>query len=145
MCEINLTDYLDMMTGRKMTGKKTFEDKLKSVLRYPEMIEAIADVLDYGVEKGYPDENWLLPDGKTMSRKANFDSMSHHNALYFSNAGLDESGLDHRAHLGTRALMGLTRTKRGIVHPDDQIKVTLNKVLQTVQEFNLGFDNDEEN
>ena len=52
--------------------------KLQSVLRYPEMIEAIADVLDYGVKKGYPDENWLKPDGKTMSRKDNFDSKQGH-------------------------------------------------------------------
>lgn len=103
----------------------TFDEKLQSVLRYPEMIEAIADVLEYGVQKGYPDENWLKPDGKTMSKKSNFDSKSHHSAHHFSGQLLDESGLYHLAHEGTRSLMELTRLKRGIHHPDD-VKVTYN-------------------
>lgn len=101
---------------------KSFEEKLRSVLRYPEMIEAIADVLDYGVQKGYPDENWLQPEGKTMSKKANFDSMNHHGALHFAGILIDESGLYHLAHKMTRAGMELTRIKRGIIHIDDMEK-----------------------
>lgn len=102
---------------------KSFSEKLQSVLRYPEMIEAIADVLDYGVQKGYEDENWLKVDGSTMSKKENFDSKSHHGALHFSGKLTDESGLFHLAHEGTRALMELTRLKRNIIHPNDEINI----------------------
>lgn len=97
-----------------------FEDALRSVLRYPEMIVAIAEVLDHGVQKGYPDENWLKPDGKTMSRKANFDSKNHHAASHFAGQSIDkDSRLLHLKHEGTRALMEVVRVERGIVHPDD--------------------------
>lgn len=106
---------------------KTFSEKLQSVLRYPEMIEAIADILDAGVKQGYPDENWLKPDGSTMSRKANYASKTRHSALHFSGQMTDtKSGMYHLAHDGTRSLMELTRIKRGIEHPD-------NLELQTIQ------------
>jgi hypothetical protein len=104
--------------------QKTFQEKLQTVLKYPEMIEAIADVMQAGIDKGYEPEDWLKPDGKKQSLKENFDSMSHHNALIFSGEFIDkESGLDHGKHLATRALMGVVRRARGIVHPDDQEKV----------------------
>ena len=97
----------------------SFAQKLSLVLKYPEMIEAIYDVLDYGIKKGYDAENWLESAGKRMSRKENSDSMFHHLGRYYAGEEKDESGLDHRAHLATRALMGLTRKKRGIEHQDD--------------------------
>jgi hypothetical protein len=99
---------------------KTFQEKLDLVLQYPEMIEAIADVLDYGIQKGYDAENWLLEDGKRMSRKENSDSMFHHLACYYSGIDYDESGLLHLSHFSTRGLMGYTRIRRGLKHPQDK-------------------------
>lgn len=99
----------------------SFEEKLKLVLKYPEMIEAIADVLIFGASK-HKDEGWLDKDGYSMDRKGNFDSKNHHAAAHFAGVNLDESGLMHLAHEGTRALMELTRLKRGITHTKDAKK-----------------------
>lgn len=105
----------------------TFEEKLNLVLKYPEMIEAIADVLNYGISKGYAAENWLKPEGSTMSNKANFDSGNHHRAKHFAGYLYDESGLLHLAHSGTRDLMALVRVKRGIIHPEDKQQALQNR------------------
>jgi len=118
---------------------KSFNEKLQLVLKYPEMIEAIYDVLQAGIDKGYGEDDWLQPDGKTMSRKMNFDSKMHHAAKHFSGELKDESGLLHEAHEGTRALMGVTRTKRGLVHPDDIKSIpVIDSRLKPINEYQKG-------
>lgn len=122
--------------------KKTFDEKLQSVLRYPEMIEAISDVIDFGIRKGYEDENWLKKDGKRMSRKENFDSIGHHLALHFSGKSWDEeSNLRHLAHAITRCGMELTRLERDIIHTDDESK-RLQHLRATAWKYNKDKDED---
>jgi hypothetical protein len=101
-------------------AEETFFKKLTYVMQYPEMIEAIYDVLKMGEAKH--GNTWLNEDGPSMSRKSNFDSKNHHAAKHFSGQLLDESGLFHLAHEGTRSLMELTRIKRGLIHTDDKPK-----------------------
>jgi len=96
----------------------TFEKKLQVLLKYPEMIDFI-EVLIAGAKK-HGDENWLKADGSKQSISSNSKSMAHH--LLDVRAGVaedEQSGLAPELHLACRALMGYTRKKRSLVHPDD--------------------------
>lgn len=119
-----------------VTGKnkklKAFIDKnwkkLEVLAEFPEMLDFL-DVIEYGAPKhGY--DNWLKPDGKTMSYTTNFNSMSHHLADYYCHNLIDkDSGLHPLLHLQCRAAMGYVRHARMIIHADDVTKWTswLNK------------------
>lgn len=94
------------------------KEYLELIDKYPEMLDFLKVIIK-GREK-YPDENWLEKNGKSMSRKENYASITRHAAQYFVGEKIDlDSGLDHRLHLTCRALMSYVRERRGIVHLDD--------------------------
>jgi len=85
----------------------------------PEFLDFLK-VLKMGAKK-HGNANWLNVDGKKSSHKDMHASMFRHLAQSFANQRLDaESGLDHLLHLASRALMAYTRSKRGLIHPEDK-------------------------
>lgn len=100
---------------------KDKEDILKLAFKYPEYLD-VFKINIHGSQK-YEDENWLKSDGKGMSIKDNYASISRHSAQYYAREKVDiESGLDHRLHAACRLLMSYTRSKRHLVHPEDFIE-----------------------
>jgi len=108
---------------------------------YPEMLDFV-DIIIYGRNK-YNDENWLLPDGKGMSRKENYASKNRHSALYYSGVDKDqESGFDHLLHDMCRSAMPYVRKCRNIHHPKDthssaysRLKVAREEVAASMEQL----------
>lgn len=96
-------------------------DEIESLgCEVPDEFFDFLDIVLMGARK-YAPNNWLKPDGKRSSHKENHDSMFHHLAESYSGLKVDkESGQNPKLHLATRVLMGYTREKRGIIHPDDK-------------------------
>ncbi len=92
--------------------------KLEKLLKYPEMLDFIQVLIDGALK--YEDENWLKPEGSTMSHRANCDSSFHHLAKKYAGEVEDsDSCLDHDLHIACRALMSYTRKKRKIYSEKD--------------------------
>lgn len=97
------------------------EEKAEFIVKnYPEMLDFI-DIIISGAKKHGMD-NWLQKRGTKQSLRENTDSITHHIAAKMTGFKVDsESGLDHYLHAACRCLMGYTRQKRGIVHPEDEM------------------------
>lgn len=98
-----------------------FPDNVRNNFSTPEEMQDFIKVLQFGIDKGYEPDNWLLPNGKRCSEKDMHDSMFHHLAESFIKGKDKESGLDPLLHLACRALMLYTRRQKGIVHDEDKI------------------------
>lgn len=85
--------------------------------QYPEILD-IFKVFVMGQKKH--GDSWLEANGKGMSRKEQFASLTRHAAKYYMGEELDEeSKLPHELHIACRAIMAYIRKQRGLNHPDD--------------------------
>ena len=97
---------------------RSLKVKWEEIKQPPELDDWKA-VLSMGAEK-YGANNWLTPNGKKSSHNDMHASMSRHLEESWRGEMHDkESGLHPLLHLASRALMMYTRSKRGIVHEDD--------------------------
>lgn len=101
----------DSRTANEDTSYKDLLDK------YPEILD-IFKVFVMGQKKH--GDSWLEANGKGMSRKEQFASLTRHAAKYYMGEELDEeSKLPHELHIACRAIMEYIRKQRGLNHPDD--------------------------
>ena len=113
----------------------TFDEKLRILLKYPEMLD-VMEIIISGAKK-HDDENWLKVNGNTMSRNVNSDSMFHHLCDFRSGKNKDvDSGFPPELHIACRALMAYTRRCRNLIHKDDAL-ISIQKI--TLEAHEVGY------
>jgi hypothetical protein len=97
-----------------MSGTKYDSGKLPYHLLPPELLESIAEVLDFGAKK-YAPRNWEL--GMSWSRV--FSALMRHMWAWFRGEDKDpETGFSHLAHAACCIAFLLTYEKRNIGEDD---------------------------
>lgn len=93
---------------------KKFEGKPEPTLVYSELIEAIARVRRYGIEKHGTSEDW-----RSTPRVLHFDAMLRHVYAYMRGEDKDvESGLPHLWHAAANIMFEIVKDAQGAERVD---------------------------
>lgn len=97
---------------------------LKSIYMPVEFLDIMLPVL-FGQAKQYPLNNWLEPDGQTMSKRVNYGCIATHTADAYNNIRDTESCMDSQLPAAWRLMADYVRIKRGIRHSEDYIPLVV--------------------
>lgn len=123
--EDDMKDEFDNLTWEK---KMDFDTQLRRKLEkcyelrisVPIEMFDFLDILISGAEKREAD-NWLKANGQSVARRDMYASMCRHSAEFYMGETRDKDSGQHPClHLATRALMCYTRSKKGLIHEDDE-------------------------